>query len=338
MKDLSQDLFYKNFITFLSNLSIEWGVPELYKKIDFFLRDELSIDPLLVYSLSKQSLNIKDSNHYKFQLRRVYKTLESQLTLESRGFRDFMNFVDYNDFSDQRWLFEKGEGKTYFAFLFGAQYGQLLVGFGQFKGYSSGKKDKLKFVSDSLDGVYNNFQTYERVVEENTLVHVDDVTGLFNQRKLNDDLDKWIGRYHSFGETFAVLFIDVDHFKHVNDGHGHLVGTQILAEIGTLLKGVLRKNDLIYRYGGDEFVLIIPNADKPTAQTIGERILKKVKGKEFVFSESQKGFNLSVSIGIALFPENGKSRQDILALADKMMYAAKSSGRGTVRMALEYFE
>ena len=119
----------------------------------------------------------------------------------------------------------------------------------------------------------------------------------------------------------------------MNDGHGHLVGTQILAELGALLKGVLRKNDLLYRYGGDEFVLIIPGVDKSTAHKIGERILKKVKSKEFGFSKPNKGFYLTVSIGIALFPENGKSRQEILALADKMMYAAKSSGRGTVRTA-----
>ena len=335
---MNQNLFYKNLIAFLSSLNIEWGVQELYKKIDFFLRNELSIDPLCVFSLSRQNLNHKVSKVYRPQLRRVYRTFESLKMLESKNFCEFMNFVDYNDFSNRRWLFEKGKDKTYFAFLFGENHGQLVVGFGQFDRISVQNEQNLKLVSNSLDKIFGNFQTYERVVEQNTLVHLDDVTGLFNQRKLNKDLDKWIFRYHSFGETFAVLFIDIDHFKNVNDGHGHLVGTQILVEIGTLLKEVLRKNDLIYRYGGDEFVLIIPHADKETSQKIGERILKKVKNKEFVYPGSTQCCRLTVSIGIALFPENGKSRQDILALADKMMYAAKSSGRGTVRMALDYFE
>ena len=335
---LSQDLFYKNLISFLSGLNIEWGVSELYKKMDFFLRDELSIDPLVVCSLSRQASMNKGPNNYKPQFRRVYRTSESQSLFESKSFCQFMSFVDYDDFSSHRWLFEKGTEKTYFSFLFGGCHQQIVLGFGQFDGFSQQNEENLKLVSNSLDKVFGNFQLYEKAVEKNALVHLDDVTGLFNQRKLNDDLDKWIGRYHSFGETFAVIFIDVDHFKNVNDGHGHLVGTQILAEIGTLLKEVLRKNDLLYRYGGDEFVLIIPYADKVTARKIGERILKKVKSKKFVYPGSVKGFNLTVSIGIALFPENGKSRQDILALADKMMYAAKSSGRGTVRMALEYFE
>ena len=335
---LDQNLFYKNLITFLSSLNIEWGVPELYKKIDFFLRDELSIDPLSVFSLSRQNLNHKGPKGYKPQLRRVYRSFESIKMLESKSFCEFMNFVDYDDFSNRRWLFESGKYKTYFAFLFGENHEQLVVGFGQFDEVSVQNEENLKLVSNSLDKIYGNFQTYERVVEQNTLVHLDDVTGLFNQRKLNNDLDKWVCRYNSFGETFAVLFIDIDHFKNVNDGHGHLVGTQILAEIGALLKEVLRKNDLIYRYGGDEFVLIIPYADKETSQKIGERILKKVKNKEFVYPGSNKGFRLTVSIGIALFPENGNSRHEILALADKMMYAAKSSGRGTVRMALDYFE
>ena len=336
---MSQNLFYKNLISFLSNLNIEWGVSELYKKTDFFLRDELSIDPLIVCSLSRQNLTHKESKSDKPQLRRVYRTFESQKVLESKSFCQFMNFIDYNDFLKPRWVFEKGGEKTYFAFLFGEFHEQLIVGIGQFNRVSKPiEEDNLKLLSDSLDKVFNNFLLYEKAVEQNALVHLDDVTGLFNQRKLNDDLDKWVDRYNSFGENFAVLFIDIDHFKNVNDGHGHLVGTQILAEIGTLLKEVLRKNDLIYRYGGDEFVLIIPYADKQTAQKIGERILTKVKKKQFAYSDSRKGFNLTVSIGIALFPENGKSRQDILTLADKMMYAAKSSGRGTVRMALEYFE
>ena len=103
-------------------------------------------------------------------------------------------------------------------------------------------------------------------------------------------------------------------------------------------KKCLRKQDHLYRYGGDEFVLIIPGVDKKMACVIGERILKTVKNREFKIDETGELFKITVSIGIAIFPDNGKSRHDILALADQMMYLAKSSGRGQVKMALEILE
>ena len=118
---------------------------ELYKKTDFFLRDELSIDPLIVCSLSRQNLTHKESKSDKPQLRRVYRTFESQKVLESKSFCQFMNFIDYNDFLKPRWVFEKGGEKTYFAFLFGEFHEQLIVGIGQFNRVSKPiEEDNLK--------------------------------------------------------------------------------------------------------------------------------------------------------------------------------------------------
>lgn len=173
------------------------------------------------------------------------------------------------------------------------------------------------------------------------LVHVDDVTGLFNQRKLFKDLDEAILRYANHKEGFAVLFIDIDHFKSVNDGHGHLVGTQILVDMANILRTCLRETDLIYRYGGDEFVLIIRDVDLDLAKTIGYRILNTVKNCNFqakekdIHEDAVKNFNLTVSIGISLFPKDAQTREDIIAQADKMMYQAKESGRGRVCLTSE---
>ena len=173
------------------------------------------------------------------------------------------------------------------------------------------------------------------------LVHVDDVTGLFNQRKLFKDLDEAIIRYSNHKEGFAVLFIDIDHFKSVNDGHGHLVGTQILVDMANILRACLRETDLIYRYGGDEFVLIIRDVDLELAKTIGYRILNTVKNCHFqakekdIHEDAVKTFRLTVSIGISLFPQDAQNREDIIAQADKMMYQAKETGRGKVCLTSE---
>jgi diguanylate cyclase (GGDEF)-like protein len=176
-----------------------------------------------------------------------------------------------------------------------------------------------------------------RLIKVNTLIYIDDVTGLFNQRKLIKDLDEMIMRYHETKAEFGILFIDIDHFKNVNDGHGHMIGTQLLVDLGDVLKNVLRDTDFIYRYGGDEFVVIVPEVSNEMMKMIGERILHSIRDNVFKV-DNAKTFKLSASIGIARFPDDAKKREDILAMADQMMYKAKKSGRGKVCMAGEIFE
>lgn len=161
------------------------------------------------------------------------------------------------------------------------------------------------------------------------LVYIDDVTGLYNQRKLNKDIDELIRKYQVYNESFAVLFMDLDHFKGVNDDHGHLVGTRILVEVAQLLRQVVRDSDMLYRYGGDEFVVIVDNAEAQVAKSVGERILKAFKERKFKLKDDFFK-ELSASIGVAIFPTHANSKDAILAHADKMMYSAKKKGRGQV--------
>lgn len=170
-----------------------------------------------------------------------------------------------------------------------------------------------------------------------SLIYADDVTNLYNQRKLVLDVNEAITRHEKYGENFSVLFIDIDHFKNVNDGHGHLIGTLLLKEVAHILQRVLRESDLIYRYGGDEFVMVVPKADSVVARRIGERVLKSVKNHSFRIKDHEP-FKLSVSIGIAEFPKDAYSSEEILAMADNMMYKAKSNGRGQVCMADEFYK
>ena len=125
------------------------------------------------------------------------------------------------------------------------------------------------------------------------LAYRDDVTGLYNQRKLHKDLDESVRNFHDYDSRFYVFFLDIDHFKDINDNYGHLMGTKILLRIAELLKDVLRENDLVYRYGGDEFVIIIPDVDHELALGIGRRILVALEGQRFGIAN----FRLSVSIG-----------------------------------------
>ena len=176
-------------------------------------------------------------------------------------------------------------------------------------------------------------EKYKELKRVENLVYVDEVTELFNQRKLLLDIESSIEQFDKNKESFSVFFMDIDHFKRVNDAHGHLVGTKVLEVMGKLLKDTFRENDLLYRYGGDEFVAIIPHINKESALFLGNRILATVKEHNFVAKlDSGDSFelSLSISIGVALYPGDATSKKDILNIADAMMYKAKESGRGRV--------
>lgn len=195
--------------------------------------------------------------------------------------------------------------------------------------------------ADDTDYVLNNLffrylentlifrKNLSRVSASLDLANKDDVTGLFNQRKLVTDLAETIEHHEALESTFSVMFLDVDHFKNVNDNFGHIVGSQMLTEIGKELQDVLRSSDKIYRYGGDEFVVLMPEVNIDTVHKIAVRVRETVKRKSFNVGEA-KDYQLSLSIGIAEYPTDARTANEIIEFADKMMYVSKKSGRGKV--------
>jgi len=161
------------------------------------------------------------------------------------------------------------------------------------------------------------------------LALTDEVTGIYNQRKLLEDLDLYIGRYEHDHVGFSLLFVDIDYFKNVNDQFGHVVGSQILIDMSNILKVQLRSSDLVYRYGGDEFIVLLPRTNLEETKKIALRISNAVKAAEFDI-EKDKKYRLSLSIGLAEFPTDALSAKAIIDFADKMMYMSKKSGRGKV--------
>ncbi len=161
------------------------------------------------------------------------------------------------------------------------------------------------------------------------LALTDEVTGAYNQRKLLSDLDHYIQLYQQEHRPFNLLFIDIDFFKNVNDQFGHVVGSQLLIDMAAVLRHELRSSDLVYRYGGDEFIVLLPKASIEETKRIALRISESVKGKEFMIQGGIK-YRLSLSIGLAEYPTDATSAKAIIDFADRMMYMSKKSGRGKV--------
>ena len=161
------------------------------------------------------------------------------------------------------------------------------------------------------------------------LVITDDLTNLFNTRYLHRTLDTEIQRSTRYSMSVSVIFMDLDHFKDVNDLYGHLVGSKLLAEIGQLLMGMLRNLDIVARYGGDEFVMVLPQTELYNALVIADRIRKRIEGTKFLRKE---GMSLRVtgSFGVAAYPETARSKEDLIRIADESMYNVKKNTRNGV--------
>lgn len=187
-------------------------------------------------------------------------------------------------------------------------------------------ENRLRMLKRQIEVTGRNIQEYLGV---QNLVYLDDATGLYNTRYLNTILDREIAQAKTTAKSFAVLFIDADHFKKINDSYGHLSGTNLLNELGSHLKGLVRDRDTVFRYGGDEFVAVLSSCDLQTATAVAERIRRSVEQKEFL---AKDGLNVhfTVSIGVALFPDHADSKQAIIELADSAMYSAKRKSRNAV--------
>jgi|GEM_PF-339852 len=172
----------------------------------------------------------------------------------------------------------------------------------------------------------------EQFMGVQTLAYLDDATGLYNTRYMNTILDKEIAQATATGKSFAILFIDADRFKAINDQHGHMVGTKLLNEMGAQLKKYVRDVDTVFRYGGDEFVAVLSPCDLATAQIVAERIRRSIEELKFLADE---GLNIqfTVSIGVALFPDHASSKKEVIEAADHAMYAAKRKTRNSVFLA-----
>ena len=192
-----------------------------------------------------------------------------------------------------------------------------------------------KYLKKFLVSQQERVKEFKKLKKFEYLIEIDSATGLFNQQKLFRDIEMFIDDYQKYGEGFALLFIDIDHFGLVNEKYGHVVGSETLANLAILLKKILRDNDLIYRYGGDEFVIIVKDITPESVYNVAKRVLEEVGNHKFhtqkhSFDQDDKNFQVSVSIGVSICPQDVDSEEDMLILADKRMYEAKDAGRNRV--------
>jgi diguanylate cyclase (GGDEF)-like protein len=166
------------------------------------------------------------------------------------------------------------------------------------------------------------------------LAAFDDLTGVYNRRSMFHHLEAELSRCRRYGRSLGVLMADIDHFKRVNDEHGHLVGDQALRWVATTLQNELRSMDFLCRYGGEEFCAILPETNRAGVARAGERLRAAIERS--LFDQSGVQMSLSISVGGASWVANEAAEfPDLLARADTALLEAKRSGRNQVRVSAE---
>jgi diguanylate cyclase (GGDEF)-like protein len=176
----------------------------------------------------------------------------------------------------------------------------------------------LKFeMVDKTDVAYQS-----RIVR---MVHLDELTGLLTRRSLFRELEAELVRAERYRHPVSVLMMDLDHFKLVNDAHGHLVGSHCLSAVGALIREATRVTDVNGRYGGEEFVSFLPETDTGAALMVAERIREMLAGRSFEYGGTV--YQVRISIGVATYPADGASVEALVRAADTALYRAKAMGR-----------
>jgi diguanylate cyclase (GGDEF)-like protein len=196
-------------------------------------------------------------------------------------------------------------------------------------GFGDNEMLLLQALADYAAIAIDNARAVETI---QALTITDDCTGLYNARHLYKILETEVGRSQRFGYQFTVLFLDIDHFKLVNDNHGHLVGSRLLYEVGYAIKSHLRLIDYAFRYGGDEFIVLLPQTSKEAALPVCQRLLEMFRSSSFI-RDQDLNLNVRASIGAATYPDDAQTGHDLIRVSDEMMYQVKNDTRDNIAVA-----
>jgi diguanylate cyclase (GGDEF)-like protein len=197
--------------------------------------------------------------------------------------------------------------------------------------FDPGDLQSLESVADICAGAIQNARYFDQVRQ---LAYRDGLTGVFNRRYFETRILEEIARANRYESEVSVLMIDIDHFKELNDEFGHLLGDEVLRRVSALFTHHLRKSDIVCRYGGDEFAVLLPELNKDMAVSVADKLRRLAQISEFAGVPRP----VTLSIGVAAVPANGLTRDQVIRAADSALYAAKQAGRNRVMGAPTHSE
>jgi diguanylate cyclase (GGDEF)-like protein len=235
--------------------------------------------------------------------------------------------TDLSHLGDQMRLYEEAQSRISIPLVsYGQPLGLLVLSSQEPNCFAHTETQPLESVADIFSSAIQNANYIQRVKQ---LAYLDGLTGIFNRRYFETRIGEEIERARRFGTELSVVLVDIDKFKSLNDNFGHLLGDEALRQVASLLSKQIRKIDVVCRYGGEEFVILLPQTNREQAAHVAEKLRKAVEGWRFPGVPR----TLTVSGGVSVYPHHGKTRDDLVKAADAALYTAKDSGRNRMLSA-----
>lgn len=193
--------------------------------------------------------------------------------------------------------------------------------------FAAKEMELLRKIAGQLAQVLDTMAIYHQTREQSI---TDELTRVFNRRYFNQRFEREMQRAQRYQRSLSLIMLDIDHFKIFNDTHGHLWGDAVLKQVAQTLEGSLRKADILARFGGEEFVILLPEIDRVHGQQVAEKLRQAIANTTFPKAETQPFGRLTVSLGLASFPEDAAEAEHLIHAADQGLYHAKTSGRNRV--------
>jgi diguanylate cyclase (GGDEF)-like protein/putative nucleotidyltransferase with HDIG domain len=203
--------------------------------------------------------------------------------------------------------------------------GTLILASRKPNAYSRRQIRLLEKVALQIAAPVENAQLYARLEQKS---RIDELTGLYNRRHFEERLKEEVSRHSRYGDVFSIFMLDLDNFKAYNDTYGHPAGDVLLSQIGKIIKGSVRNVDQAFRYGGDEFVVILPQTTREDAHVVAERVRRQIAG-----SMEKKAITVTSSIGLANYPSDGVVADELVDVADNALYHAKRAGGNQILLS-----
>lgn len=196
--------------------------------------------------------------------------------------------------------------------------------------FSQREIEFLQFMATHAAGVIDKSILFQNTQE---LAYTDALTGVFNRRYFDQRFSREVVRARRYSRSLAVLMIDIDHFKKFNDTFGHLQGDVVLQNVASILENKLRRADILCRYGGEEFVVLLPEIDLHNAEIVAEKLRAAIMSNATLERPGMPRQHITISVGVAALPDSGSDGKEILNKADRALYKAKEGGRNKVCVA-----
>lgn len=193
--------------------------------------------------------------------------------------------------------------------------------------FAAKEMELLRKIASQLAQVLDTMAVYHQTREQSI---TDELTQVFNRRYFNQRFERELQRAQRYQRSLSLIMLDIDHFKIFNDTHGHLWGDAVLKQVAQTLEGSLRQADILARFGGEEFVILLPEIDRAHGQQVAEKLRHAIANTVFPKAETQPFGRITASLGLAAFPEDATETEDLIHVADQGLYLAKARGRNQV--------